>query len=608
MAKKSTKKKRRSAAPPVSHKREYLAMAFISLLCLLVFGRNITFDGFLIDIPQMIFNNPHIMTGVSWENIWWSFTQPNLALYQPLPNLAFMLESHLFGGWPGGYHAMTLVWHIACMCLFIWVMMRLTNNFVVVFSATLLMAIHPVQILTVSQIAPRNEIMQAFFMLLSIWAYQRYVKSGSYKAYGCSVIAMCMGVLCKQIIVMLPVALLLLDYWPLQRVEISFCNLRQSLRSVYPRIKEKIPFFLVSFFGAFLAFYGKTQYGQIKYHVEQLTIPDAIYFIITGYVRYLGHLIYPLRPSYFEVYSEEQQLYFFVLSAIVLTVITALTLIFVRKRPYLFVGWFWFVAFLFPVSGVVRYMLEAIALRYLYIPAMGVYIAVCMCLFELIQNSRKIEGEEEQSQEKLSDTAAIKMPRWYWTGIGIVTAILALLAFWENGLFRNTETIAMQMQEVSGDRSAIGHNALAVIRVGDGRLDEAAEHFRRSVEIQPKNYVFRYYYGSALYKQGKYPEVVKVMAPAAASVPDATEYLELYALGLMATGQYSEARKQLKTALEIDPNTVSLLQNLAYCLILQGHYTDAQPYLEKGLRIDPENPALLQLKEMAASVVDHSAT
>jgi protein O-mannosyl-transferase len=609
MKKSQKQKKKTSRHPiekPVSGKREYQAMALIAALCIVVFGRNITFTYILVDLPKMIFENPHIITGLSWENLWWAFTQPNLALYQPLPNLTFMLESHLFGGWPGGYHSMTLLWHIACMCLFLWVMMRLTNNFTVVFSATLLMAVHPVQTLVVSQIAPRNEIMQAFFMLLSIEAYRRYVQKGSYKAYLCSVVLMGLGLLCKQIIVMLPVVLLLLDYWPFHRIEISFRNFRNTTRNALVLVAEKAPWFAVSLLGVFFAFYGKMQYDQIRYHVSKLTVPDAVYFIITGYARYLGHLLYPVRISYFEVYGEERILWFFLVSATVLFLITVTSIYWLWKRPYLIVGWLWFVALLFPVSGVIRYMLESIALRYLYAPAMGVYITVFLGLYELVRRLQPDKEPESQPAET-QNTNHDKMPQWYWIGVGLATAILATLAFWQNGFLRDTESGVMRMQKVTGDRSAMGHGVLAVIRFEQERIEEAEEHFQRALEIQPEGHVFRYKYAGALYAHEKYQKVIEVMKPAVEDVPDAFEYLELYALGLMATGRLPEARKHLEKALEIQSNQVSLLQNLAYCLILQGNYKDAQPYLEKGLRLDPESPALLQLKEMASSVMGSSS-
>jgi tetratricopeptide (TPR) repeat protein len=603
---KHEKKKKKKGTPkqePVSHKSEYLAMTLIAVLCLLVFGRNVTFEVFSLDLPKIIFDNPHIITGLTWENIRISFTQPTLALYQPLTNITFMLDSHLFGSWPGGYHLMTLLWHVACMCLFFWVMMRLIENFAVVFAATLLMAIHPVQILEVSQIGPRTEIMQAFFMLLGVDAYRRYAQKGSYKAYWLSVFFMGMGLLCKQTIVMLPAALLLLDYWPLNRIEISFRNFRNTLQAAFNLILEKAPWFALSLLGAWLAVYGKMQYTQLSYHVSKLTVPDAIYFVITGYARYLGHLAYPLRLAYFEVYSEEQTLGFFVLSAATLAVITAVALILIQRRPYIIVGWLWFIVFLFPVSGVVRYMMEAIALRYMYMPTMGIYIAVFMGIYEL---ALRIRSKETATQEEKPASLYNQMPWWYWAGVGIVASVLAVLSFWQNGFFRDTETIVTHVQKITGDKSALGHNLLAVLRVQQGRPEDALEHFKRSVEIQPESHLFRFYYGGALYELGKYQEVVSVMEPAIRAVSDAPEYLELYSLGLMAIGRYSDAEKYLKNALDIEPDTISLLQNMAYCLILQGKLNEANPHLEKALKQEPENPGLLELKKMSSKVIDYS--
>ena len=266
------------------------------------------------------------------------------------------------------------------------------------------------------------------------------------------------------------------------------------------------------------------------------------------------------------------------------------------KRPYLIVGWLWFICFLFPVSGVVRYMMESIALRYMYIPPMGLYLAVFTGISEFIRR-RKPSTEMLRPEEE--EAALTKKLRWYWTSVGIVTVVMAMLTFWENGLFRNTEAIALQTQKITGDRNAMCHDLLAVLKLRQGDLDEAEEHFKRCVEIQPENALFRYHYGGALYQLGKYEEVVNVMEPAIKAVPDAPEYLELYSLGLMATGNYPTAEEYLKKALAIEPETVSILQNLAYCLVLQGKGKEAKAHIEKALQLDPENQGLRQLQEMA---------
>lgn len=602
--KKKRKNIKKDVQAPASHKQEYLGMALITVLCLLVFGRNITFDVFSIDIPKMIFNNPHIMTGLSWDNIWWAFTEPNLALYQPLLNIMHMLEGSLFGNWPGGFHVVTLLCHIACMCLFLWVMTRLTNNFAAVFAAVLLMSIHPVQILVVSQIATRGEILQAFFMLLSIDAYRRYAQHTSSRAYYFSLFFMFTALFFKQTIIMLPFALLLLDFWPLKRIDVSFSDFRQTIRTATRLIFEKAPWFALSFLGGCFAIFGKMQYDQISHHLSKLTPFSAVYFVITGYARYVGHLLYPLRPSYFEVYSESQTVSFFLLSAAALLFLTIMALINLHKRPYLIVGWFWFIGFLLPVSGILRYMMESIALRYMYVPAMGLYLAVFIGIHEFASRKNTVGGTEvEAKREAGEEDIDNRLTRWYWPTVSVLTVVVAVLAFWQNGFFTNTETTAEHILKVTNNRSALAHNALAVLRMHQQRFAEAEEHYRSCVEIQPESYLFHYYYGGALYKFEKYQEMVEVLEPAIEAVPDAPEFLELYGLGLMATGRYSEARRHLEKALELEPDQISLLQNLAYCLILQGNYNEAQPYLEKGLLIEPENPSLLQLKEMATSVV-----
>ena len=332
--------------------RDFVVMALLALLCIVVYGRCLAFESTLYDDPKIIFENPHVQAGLTWDSIRWAVLHPNLGLYMPLPTLTFMLDRELFGDWAGGYHGMTLAWHVLCVCLFYWVMRRLTGNFAAVLLASVLVAVHPVQAMTVNWVSARNEIMPAVFLLLSIDMYRRYcgmrnaefgmrnaeaegkkaegrrikAEGGSGKREGerylgkagrndknvrnegtpggrktpgialgtgtaadspsspaasaplhpspfilhpflyffLAVLFMLLGIFCKQGIVVLPAVLLLLDYWPLGRIDLSFRETGRTLRRAAVLVLEKLPFFAVSAVGAAFAVYGKREFGLIR--------------------------------------------------------------------------------------------------------------------------------------------------------------------------------------------------------------------------------------------------------------------------------------------------------------------------------------------------------
>ncbi len=569
----------------VVNKSPYLAMAFIIVLVFLVFGRSVTFDYIASDVPNVVFENPNIMTGLLPENILWSFTTPNYGLYMPLPNLTFMLDSDLFGDWVGGFHLMTVAWHALCMCIFFWVMFRLTGQFAASFAATLIMSVHPLQIITVCQVAPRLEIMQAVFMLLSIEAYRRYVTGDNKRAYGFSLLFMLLSLMCKQMVVVLPCILLLLDYWPLKRFDLSFRAPRETVRQFSRLMLEKAPFFVLSLVGVGLAFYGKA--GMLsEFGMEQMTLTATIYQVITGYARYWGHWAYPLRIGYFIIYGEMPSGWLFVSSALLLLVITLLAVTLLSKRPYVAVGWFWFLGCLFPVSGVVRYMIEPVALRYMYVAGMGLYVVLSWGLFDI---SQWLSG-----QKRTEGTVGVP---WLFGGVtAVITLTLVVLTSWQAVFFRDTEAVGRRMLAISDGRNPVGHHFLSLMRIQQGLYDQAEQHLREAVALAPKEVHFRRQLASGLLMRERYEEAYEIAAEGLEIHPDDVNLLVVMGMALSAQAQFEEAEPHFRRAVELEPDDVTVLHGLAYCLALQGQLEEAKELNEKTLEMEPEYPEALELR------------
>lgn len=601
--------------------RDVWVMAALTLLCVVVYGRCVTHEHVLYDDPNIIFENEQVMAGLTWDSITWAITKPNFGLYMPLPTLTFMLDRELFGDWAGGYHGMTLLWHILCVCLFYWVMRRLTGNFPAVLAAAALVAVHPVQAMTVNWISARNEIMPAVFMLLSVEMYRRYcgMRNGEERKdreencgfrkqvlfYGLSVGGMFLGIMSKQGIVMLPVVLLMLDYWPLGRIEISFRVFGATLRRATVLVVEKLPWFAVSGLGAVFAVYGKRDFGAFE--GETLLSPaQNIGFALTAFARYLYHIVYPER--YIMAYSASgwnPAWWMIGGSALLLFTLTALALWQLWRRPWIIVFWGWFVCFLLPVSGLVRYAAESIALRYLYAPGMGLYLLAGFGLYEV---TRVITGDSHPSSPKkpwvnkhkpdkgmimgdcprLSDSVRQNQATGiFWAATAALVMVSSGLAFRQSRFWKDSETLAQRALAVTSGQNAMAHNHLGVIRNRQGLRQQGFAHLQKCMELEPERNMWRANYATALNQLGRYNETLTVVKPILDQQPDSVVLLNLYGGALTGLLRFEEAMGYLERALAIEPRYVPSLYNYGVCLQHTGRKDEARDYFERALEVQP---------------------
>lgn len=599
-------------------RRDLLAVLALAALCLVVYGRCVTFDYTLYDDPNIIFENPNVRAGLTWDSIRWAILNPNFGLYMPLPTLTFMLDRNLFGDWAGGYHGMTLLWHILCVCSFYWVMRRLTGNFAAVFAASVLVAVHPVQTMTVNWISARNEIMPAFFMLWSVDLYRRWrcrgaangepdaAPSGAASAAGrsffrvphytllLSLLFMFLGIMSKQGIVALPAVLLLLDYWPLHRIDLSFARPLTTMRRMVVLTLEKAPWFALSGLGAIFAVYGKRDFGM---HQDAPLLPpmENIRFAFTAYGRYLFHILYPERYQMaYSVSPSGPQWWMIAASALALFGITAFTVAQLWKRPWLIVFWGWFVLFLLPVSGLVRYAYESIALRYLYAPGMGLYLLAGFGLYEASRHVRPVA----------TGRTAVPLPgrghAVFWALLLLLTAAYSAQSYRQSGFWRNSETLAERALAVSGGTNAMAHNHLSFIRMRQGLRQQAHAHIRRTIELEPHRNTWNVNYVVMLNQQQRYEESLAILDPLLERQPDHLLLNSLYGGALTGLMRFEEAIPYLMQALDVEPRHVPSLYNLGLCMQHLGRIEEARTYYERALAVQPTHrmaqAALAQLR------------
>jgi tetratricopeptide (TPR) repeat protein len=358
---------------------QFLVGLALFLITLLVYGHT-CLNGFTnYDDPDYVQDNPHVTGGLTVENIAWAFTTNHASNWHPLTWLSLQLNAEIFGvkGGKWGFHLTNILLHAANTVLLFWVFQRLTGCLWRSAAVAALFALHPLHVESVAWISERKDVLSTFFGFLTIGAYTCYVERPSWFRYGLMASAFSLSLLAKPMLVTLPCLLLLLDYWPLGRFALAnsadsaIDNRKSTLRWL---VVEKLP--LVALVAALCVVTVIVQYegGAIK-SFKMMSLQSRVENSLVAYVRYLGKMFWPrdlavLYPHPHDALPTWQV----VGAALLLAAVTGAVLAAGRRKPYLPVGWFWYLGTLVPVIGLVQVGPQALADRYTYVPLIGIFI------------------------------------------------------------------------------------------------------------------------------------------------------------------------------------------------------------------------------------------
>ncbi len=354
---------------------------FLSLLAIatsLVFSPVFGNDFFDLDTPQYVQDNPHVRAGLSWAGFVWAFTTTHVSNWHPVTWLSHMLDVQLFGVSASAHHTVNLLFHIVNSALLFMLLNRTTNAFWSAALVTALFAIHPMHVESVAWVAERKDMLSLFFMLLSLHAYTSYAVDRRGSAYLLAVLFALFGIMAKPMLVTLPFVLLLLDHWPLNRIQKV---------SVFRLILEKTPFLLLAGASIALTLWAQRTGGAMDYGAE-FGFTDRLANAIYAYSYYLKQAIIPSDLAVFYPHPGTRPLAIVGVLAVLLLAIGLAAVMSVRKRAWIFVGLAFFFGTLVPVIGLVQVGAQAYADRYTYIPYIGLFIALVYGLAEPIARFR----------------------------------------------------------------------------------------------------------------------------------------------------------------------------------------------------------------------------
>jgi tetratricopeptide (TPR) repeat protein len=490
------------------------------------------------DDSQYITKNIHVSTGLKLGNIAWAFTTFYAANWHPLTWLSHMADCQLFGLNSSPQHLVNVALHAANVLLLFLLLQRATGAVWRSFFVAALFAVHPLNVETVAWVAERKSLLSAFFSLLTIAAYGWYVARHGWKRYLLVLVAFSMALMSKPMAVSLPLVLLLLDDWPLQRYE------DLSFRSRWVRLLlEKLPLFLMSAASCVVTVIAQRSSGSV---VDTSALPLSLRLgnALVSYIAYIGKTFWPANLAVFYPHPQHSLLWSDVAAAaVILSAITLAVLYFHRAR-YLTVGWFLFVITLVPVIGMVQVGRQAMADRYAYVPCIGLFLIVAWGLGDAL------------------DKAAV--PR-FLPGVAALCLILALaaatlrdLTYWQNGvnLFTHAKVLA-------GRSDAHLEAALGDAMVLAGRYDEAYQHYAEACVLLPRDAQCRYNMAEILFHRHQLRDALE-QYQLALSLADSKD-MALACLTnsgeiLLDLTDYETAAKSLAAALQIDPNHSAALR------------------------------------------------
>jgi len=522
----------------------------------IVYARTLHNEFVNFDDDKYVTENPNVRGGLTVRSIKWAFTATEAANWHPLTWLSHIIDCRFFGLNPKWHHLVNLLFHIANTLLLFWVLKDATGALWQSVFVAAAFALHPLHVESVAWIAERKDVLSTMFWLLTMASYLRYVRQRSIAWYIGTLFLFAMGLMAKPMLVTLPFVLLLLDYWPLRRL---------NRNTIY----EKTPFFAFSAVSSAVTFFVQRSAGAVS-SLEKLSLDNRIANALVSYLGYIGKMMYPGHLGVLYPYRHLGSFVQQPMAAIfALAFITAVIIYYSRRYRYLFVGWFWYLGTLVPVIGLVQVGDQALADRYTYVPLMGLFIIVAWGLPELLAGWR-------YQKATLCISAAT------------VLFVLSICTYHQLRYWRNNITLFEHTLAVTGDNSKIQNN-LGNVLASTGRLDEAIGHYNEALRIRPNYAEARYNLAKALQSQGRIDEAVNHLNEALSIKPDYADAHINLGIILKSAGKVDEAISHYQQAIKTRPDSAEAYYNLGNALKSAGRLDEAVGNYEKALQLNPND-------------------
>ena len=573
-----------------SNKLQTIIILFLlAAATLAVYWQVLNHDFIAFDDDLYVTDNVNVQNGLTWRGVKWAFTTTQAYNWHPLVWISHMLDCRLYKLNPAGHHFTNVLFHISNTLLLFLVLSRMTGSRWRSAFVAALFALHPLHVESVAWVSERKDVLSTFFWLLTMWFYSRYVRRPGLANYLLIMFALAIGLMAKQMLVTLPLVLLLLDYWPLERF--TFGSLKKNSKhkakfgavSFSSCLLEKLPLLALSAVASLIVFLVQSKATLVK---STVAIPFGYRLgnATLAYAKYIRKMFWPADLGILYPHPETNLPIWKVLTAgVLLLCISILVVRHFRSRRWLAVGWLWYLGTLVPVLGLVQVGLQAMADRYTYIPLIGLFIIVAWGAAELLAKQRR--------RNLVFATAAVI----------VLSALVAVtyrqLSYWHDSITLYKHTVAVTRN------NDILHYNLGVLLLEKGKTDEAVKHWRQALKIRPNQPAIHKNLATLLLRQGDingaiehYRQVLKLRPSDKAAREGLKNLLaginaakQLFNKGntLAERGELDEAITCYTKSLQLRPGYAPAHNNLANALYLKGKHEQAIAHYSRAVRYAP---------------------
>jgi tetratricopeptide (TPR) repeat protein len=541
------------------------------------------------DDDRYITDNRHVTGGISRESVAWAFTEWHYYMWHPLTTLSQMLDCQLYGLSAGRHHLTSLLIHIAGTLLLFWVLTRMTGAIWPSAFVAAVFGLHPLQVESVAWLAERKNVLSGLFWILTIGAYALYARRPGPLRLLLVVLVFALCIMTKAMVVTLPCALLLLDYWPLGRlrttrkagIRITPLQSQENLLEVRPApndgrgtslgrlILEKMPLVILTVILSILTYNAQASGGVVS-ALEKLTLKSRAANAVISYLTYIEKMFWPSGLAVFYPhpagnFSRTKV----VVSAVLLLLLTVFFIYYGRRRKYLAVGWLWYIGTLVPTIGLVQVGAQARADRYMYVPMIGLLVILAWGVKDLVTRWRHLRIAAVVAAAVLLPAAAVctRLQLRHWKDSA---------ALFKHALDVTTNNFVME-------------NNYANLLSDAGRIEQAIEHYQKALKLRPRSAEVYTNLGNALMDLDNVEDAIEHYRKAVSLAPTLAVAHHNLARALTEKGANVEAVAEYREAVRLKPDYVTAWSNLGFELAQQGTLEEAIECYNNAITLQPDN-------------------
>jgi tetratricopeptide (TPR) repeat protein len=543
-----------------------LAVAALAALPYLVGGVSPNF--IILDDNYYIYENPQVRQGLSPGTALWALTTTEHANWYPLRRLSHLVDVSLFGMDARRHHLVSVGWHAAAAVLLFAALRLMTGATWRSFVVAGFFAAHPLQVESVAWAAERSNVLAGFFFALTLLLWVRHARRPGPGRYGAVLLGCALGLMAKPVLVTLPFLLLLLDYWPLGRMSWPGAPPWRVAAPLFGRrLLEKAPLILLAAAAGAMAVLAHRQAKALE-TLEAAPLGERLANAAISYWRYVGKLLVPVDLAVPYPIAAAPPPAAAALAAALLAALSGLALLLARRKPWLATGWLWFAGMLLPMIGIVQFGAQSVADRFVYLPAIGFFLALVWFAAEQLPTP-------------------LRRPAVLGPLAGAALAALAAGTAVQTCFWRDSETLLLRALAVTKD-NWLAHNNFATVLMKQGRHAEAIDHLQEVVRIAPGYRAEALNnMGKALFESGRQEESVLRYRQAIGLRRDYPDAQHNLGLALEALGRQAEAEAAYREAIRLSADFSAAHTGLGLLLASQGRRAEAEACYREAIRTGP---------------------